>query len=384
MKKLLLSLAVLALGANLMSAADYVLFSSANYSTLSWTGDKDGYTTEVTVDGKKFTIETKKSKSTSNLLQPGDQIRVYKSSDLIITSNDVVMKQVTLTGMKGYSGAQTVSEGWTSTADDLITTLTNESGANNVTFTASDNQFRLVNLVVSDEIGGSSEPVEPAKPVEVNSVKDALAQNSGTSVTVNFPLTVAWVSNSNVFCCDAAGDFIQVYSPNSYAVNDIIPAGWEAEYTLYSGTTPELTNATLPESTEKGSFSPKAVAAEDINVSLVNSVVLIKNVTFAEATPDTKDNFKGKVGDIELDFRNNYTLPGVAAGDYDVTVVVTVYQNAPSLYVINYAAAGSGVAEIEAETAEAVYYNLQGVKVANPEKGLYIKVEGNKATKVVL
>ena len=384
MKKLLLSLAVLALGANLMSAADYVLFSSANYSTLTWTGDKDGYTTEVTVDGKKFTIETKKSKSTSNLLQPGDQIRVYKSSDLIITSNDVVMKQVTLTGMKGYSGAQTVSEGWTSTADDLITTLTNESGANNVTFTASDNQFRLVNLVVSDEIGGSSEPVEPAKPIEVNSVKDALAQNSGTSVTVNFPLTVAWVSNSNVFCCDAAGDFIQVYSPNSYAVNDIIPAGWEAEYTLYSGTTPELTNATLPEATEKGSFSPKAVAAEDINVSLVNSVVLIKNVTFAEATPDTKDNFKGKVGDIELDFRNNYTLPGVAAGDYDVTVVVTVYQNAPSLYVINYAAAGSGVAEIEAEAAEAVYYNLQGVKVANPEKGLYIKIEGNKATKVVL
>ena len=384
MKKLLLSLAVLALGANLMSAADYVLFSSANYSTLTWTGDKDGYTTEVTVDGKKFTIETKKSKSTTNLIQPGDQIRVYKGSDLIITTNDVVMKQVTLTGMKGYSGAQSVSEGWTSTADDLITTLTNESGANNVTFTASDNQFRIVNLVVSDEIGGSSEPVEPAKPIEVNSVKDALAQNSGTSVTVNFPLTVAWVSNSNVFCCDAAGDFIQVYSPNSYAVNDIIPAGWEAEYTLYSGTTPELTNATLPESTEKGSFSPKAVAAEDINVSLVNSVVLIKNVTFAEATPDTKDNFKGKVGDIELDFRNNYTLPGVAAGDYDVTVVVTVYQNAPSLYVINYAAAGSGVAEIEAEAAEAVYYNLQGVKVANPEKGLYIKVEGNKATKVVL
>ncbi|MDE6071427.1 MAG: hypothetical protein K2G53_02610 [Muribaculaceae bacterium] len=384
MKKLLLSLAVLALGANLMSAADYVLFSSANYSTLTWTGDKDGYTTEVTVDGKKFTIETKKSKSTTNLIQPGDQIRVYKSSDLIITSNDVVMKQVTLTGMKGYSGAQSVSEGWTSTADDLITTLTNESGANNVTFSASDNQFRLVNLVVSDEIGGSSEPVEPAKPVEVNSVKDALAQNSGTSVTVNFPLTVAWVSNSNVFCCDAAGDFIQVYATNSYTVNDIIPAGWEAEYTLYSGTTPELTNATLPEATEKGSFSPKAVAAEDINVSLVNSVVLIKNVTFAEATPDTKDNFKGKVGDIELDFRNNYTLPGVAAGDYDVTVVVTVYQNAPSLYVINYAAAGSGVAEIEAEAAEAVYYNLQGVKVANPEKGLYIKVEGNKATKVVL
>lgn len=30
------------------------------------------------------------------------------------------------------------------------------------------------------------------------------------------------------------------------------------------------------------------------------------------------------------------------------------------------------------------YYNLNGVKVANPEKGIYIKKQGNKATKVVL
>ena len=30
------------------------------------------------------------------------------------------------------------------------------------------------------------------------------------------------------------------------------------------------------------------------------------------------------------------------------------------------------------------YYNLQGVKVANPENGLFIKKQGNKATKVIL
>lgn len=45
--------------------------------------------------------------------------------------------------------------------------------------------------------------------------------------------------------------------------------------------------------------------------------------------------------------------------------------------------AGSAVDELEAdENAEAVYYNLQGVKVAEPETGLYIKVQGKKATKV--
>ncbi len=36
------------------------------------------------------------------------------------------------------------------------------------------------------------------------------------------------------------------------------------------------------------------------------------------------------------------------------------------------------------ENAPAVYYNLQGVRVANPENGLFIVVKGGKSTKVVL
>ena len=35
------------------------------------------------------------------------------------------------------------------------------------------------------------------------------------------------------------------------------------------------------------------------------------------------------------------------------------------------------------ENVPAVYYNLQGVRVANPENGVFIKVQGGKATKVV-
>ncbi len=47
--------------------------------------------------------------------------------------------------------------------------------------------------------------------------------------------------------------------------------------------------------------------------------------------------------------------------------------------------ANVGVEDIVAEEAgEAVYYNLQGVKVANPENGLYIVKRGNKATKEVV
>lgn len=44
---------------------------------------------------------------------------------------------------------------------------------------------------------------------------------------------------------------------------------------------------------------------------------------------------------------------------------------------------GANVAVVEAEGA-AEYYNLQGVRVANPDKGLYIVVRGGKATKEVI
>ncbi|MBQ2839567.1 MAG: hypothetical protein IJE73_08065, partial [Muribaculaceae bacterium] len=43
----------------------------------------------------------------------------------------------------------------------------------------------------------------------------------------------------------------------------------------------------------------------------------------------------------------------------------------------------SGIDGVEVENADAPvkYYNLQGVEVANPSNGIFIKVQGNKATK---
>lgn len=51
-----------------------------------------------------------------------------------------------------------------------------------------------------------------------------------------------------------------------------------------------------------------------------------------------------------------------------------------------YTAGDTAIEGVEADNADAPveYFNLQGVKVANPEGGLFIKVQGNKATKVVL
>ncbi len=229
--------------------------------------------------------------------------------------------------------------------------------------------------------------LEPEK-AEANNVAETKALEDGTIVTVNYALTVGFANNGNIFACDEAGDFIQVYYENatvtSFNAGDVIPAGWEASYKLYKGVTPELVVASveaLPAATE-GTFTPKAVAAADITAAMVNSVVKVENVVFDEATKGTIYNFTGKVGETELAFRNNYTLESVPAGKYNVTVVVNVYQGNVQLYVVKYDAVSTdGIDEIEADAAEAVYYNLQGVEVKNPANGVYIVRRGAKVSK---
>lgn len=54
------------------------------------------------------------------------------------------------------------------------------------------------------------------------------------------------------------------------------------------------------------------------------------------------------------------------------------------LYGFEFNSNGAGIAGIAADSnAPVEYYNLQGVRVDNPENGLYIKVQGNKAAKVI-
>ena len=334
MKKLLLTLAVAVLGFAGASAASYDVFTS---ETESWTGDANGYTSTVTVDGKNFTLTTAKAASTTNLVNPSTntdkEIRIYKGSTLTIASSDFEFTNVVLTatGSK-YIVDVAVSEGWTVTSDkaNLTYTLTSATPQKTVTFDATGGQVRVKHISVADEVA------KPAEAASVKSVKETIALATDTKVKVDYALTVGFVHNSNVFCCDEAGNFIQIYNENKLKIGDVIPAGWEATYKLFNNVTPELTDCTLPAEVTEGTFSPKEVAATDLTKDLVNSVVMLKNVEIAEATPAGQSNFTAKVGETELSLRNNYSLASVPAGTYDLTLVVTIYNDAVSLYVASY------------------------------------------------
>ncbi|MDE6161143.1 MAG: hypothetical protein K2F77_05750, partial [Muribaculaceae bacterium] len=69
------------------------------------------------------------------------------------------------------------------------------------------------------------------------------------------------------------------------------------------------------------------------------------------------------------------------------TVVVTIYQNAPSLYVTKFeTATGDGIADITAdENAPVEFFNLQGIRVAEPQAGqIVIRRQGSKVQKVLV
>lgn len=70
--------------------------------------------------------------------------------------------------------------------------------------------------------------------------------------------------------------------------------------------------------------------------------------------------------------------------DFEFSVEVTVGSETSTVYMFG-KQTPAGVEDITVDSnAPAVYFDLQGRKVANPEKGIYIKRQGAKATKVVL
>ena len=72
------------------------------------------------------------------------------------------------------------------------------------------------------------------------------------------------------------------------------------------------------------------------------------------------------------------------AADFEGTISFTLPASAEGLEV-KFASKGAGIDSVVAEeNAPAVYYNLQGVKVANPENGIYVVRQGSKVSKVLV
>lgn len=137
--------------------------------------------------------------------------------------------------------------------------------------------------------------------------------------------------------------------------------------------------------TEKGSGIFTFTGIELVNETAYFTFVNIKTDdwgTINDGThrygPAAGQNAALTVGDKEVKFQ----LAGdasfnIAGGLYDFTVDFNTWT-------FSVVANTSGVSSINTENAPVEYYNLQGVKVANPQNGVYIIRQGNTTKKAVI
>ncbi len=147
----------------------------------------------------------------------------------------------------------------------------------------------------------------------------------------------------------------------------------------------KLTFATLPAATIANTYvynnqKPMPVEAEEGKIDLSS---------------------QAKVGDVETvfawtadseDFKDYTVAAGVftftkSAQNAVCTMTNTMLLNLTLTTIpVNVEASTSAITEIEGENAgeDAVYYNLQGVKVSGTEPGVYIRRQGNRITKVIV
>ena len=215
------------------------------------------------------------------------------------------------------------------------------------------------------------------------------ANNKGL---IGFDLIVTYVNGANCYAQTEDGEATLIYGSTSYEVGDIIPAGWEGQYAPFYGLDEIKPVGTMAAASGTTTFVPAEVTS--VSKADMNRVVVLKNVKFdaATATGSTKNNFDGTVDEVTYTFRNNFDdVPSVEAGLYNVKLAVSYYVDKNNnetlqLYPIAYTAiTETGIDDVVVdENAPVEYYNLQGVRVDNPENGLYIRRQGNKATKVLV
>lgn len=215
-------------------------------------------------------------------------------------------------------------------------------------------------------------------------------------VMVNFPMTVTYAYNSNAYVIDDKGNAGLIENTKNqgttsqekiYEVGDVIPSQWIASnFKIYS----EVTWQGLPaEPTEV--VEVKYPLVESVTPADNFRVVTMRAIKFETATPHDYEKGFGTAPDgREYEFQDIFNLGSHRAGTYDVTVVVCYSKVMTKEYFYLAPIAFSdptpvGINETDTDTTAPVrYFNLQGIEVQHPTKGIYLMTKGTHTSKILL
>lgn len=407
MKKFLLAAGCVAAIASAASAKDYVIskVDMTTFQTTTYTFDNKEKSqiagTWTAEDGTVFNVVMKQQASNTaptNILSQSSQCRWYKDYELTITAPATVgvMKQIVFTVADSKHASFTVQDEKGSVTDaNTDITWQYADGLNPFVATASIGQIRFSKLVISDQVGETPTP-PVVETVKVGNIAAWLA-SADTEALYEFenPVQVCYQKGNNLYVQDETGSmFIFGTTGQTYTNGQTIPAGFTGNYVNYYSTI-ELS---LPkDGSSKDSFKPGVdgaavepaeVAIADIDgATMGNKYIVIRG---CDLTDIQEKNFviTGQGATIAAYNKFDIELPETDELK-DIIGVVNYYQakgaDAPStsVYPIEIKAA-TAITDVEAaQTTPVEYFNLQGVRVANPEGGLFIMRQGSKTTKVI-
>ena len=242
---------------------------------------------------------------------------------------------------------------------------------------------------------GANAQQKPEAPMEeVATIAEWIAKASTANVKITGIATVMYQNGRYMYIQDATSALL-VYGDltNKYNNGDQI-SNFVGAYKNYNDLIELIpVDSTFAAATAGNAIEPTQVQVEDVATDMMSQYVKISGVEVAA----TRDDAGAAVANTYTitDNTGSLTLYNqfYNASYYDVVEIIegtglTVegfisVRNGVAQIVPSKVYDPSGVESIELnENAPATYYNLQGVKVNNPANGIYIKVQGSKASKV--
>lgn len=376
MKKFLLSMAALAtMGA--MSANETVILDFTKLSELTTSSEVVAPTeqstgtecTDVTFSKNGVSVVTTNGTNNAPVIwfttSNATQYRIYKGATMTVSANENISKIVINGGNNNFTPANVTVTPGSFTSLQKVATWT--GSATSVAFTVGDKANMQINSIeVTLGEGGGDEPVLGA----IYSETFATDQGAFTIDDKVLPegLTYVWANDSRYSCMKASA-YVKgtTYAAESWLIS---PEYDLAGYTDLSMSFEQALQyfATIESAKEEAKLMIREangtweqITGYTYPEELSWSFVATGNISL--------DKYAGKK--IQVAFA--YTSTEAKAGTWEVK---------------NFVIAGkkdAGINNITVdENAPVVYYNLQGVQVANPENGIYIRRQGNKATKVLV